>query len=85
MSRIHVHIDRLVLPEMEMRERNALVEGLSGELTRALSDPAARAEWANSHRTPVLRLGRMSLDPGPPASRRFGAALGGSIGKGLKP
>lgn len=80
-----MHIDRLVLPGMEMRERNALVEGLRMELTRALSDPATRAAWAKTHRTPVMRLGRMPLGAGPSGGRQFGATLGRSIGKGLKP
>jgi hypothetical protein len=85
MSRIQVHIDRLVLPASGAADRKALVEGLRGELTRALSDPAARAQWGKSHRTPVLRLGRMPMDPGPSGGRKFGAALARSIGKGLKP
>ena len=82
MSRIRIHIDRLVLPAMDIGDRNALVEGLRSELTRVLSDPASRP---NSHRTPVLRLGRMPLAPGPSGSRKFGSALARSIGKGLKP
>ena len=81
MSRIHLHIDRLVLPEMAVSDRAALVEGLKGELARALADPAARAGWARSHRTPVLRLGRMPLEPGPPAAassdRRWERRSGG--------
>jgi hypothetical protein len=85
MSRIHLHIDRLVLPEMAVSDRAALVEGLKGELARALADPAARAGWARSHRTPVLRLGRMPLEPGSAGGGKFGSALGASIGRGLKP
>jgi hypothetical protein len=85
LSRISVRIDRLVLPEMDARDRKALVDGLHGELTRVLSDPATRASWAKSHRTPVLRLGRMPIKPGPSGGRAFGTALGHSIGKGLKP
>jgi len=85
MSRIQLHIDRLVLPPMEVGDRNALVQGLQAELRRVLADPVARAGWARSHRTPVLRLGRMPLEPGPAGGDKFGAALGRSIGKGLKP
>jgi hypothetical protein len=85
MSRIRVHIDRLVLPELEIGARKALVEGLRGELTRALSNPATRAEWAKSHRTPVLRLGRMPMEPGPSGGRKFGSALARAMGKGFKP
>jgi hypothetical protein len=85
MSRIQLHIDRLVLPEMEVADRNAIVEGLRAELTRALSDPAARSAWARSHLTPVIKLGRMPLEPGSCGGRKFGVALGSSVGKGLKP
>jgi hypothetical protein len=85
MSRIRVHINRLVLPEMDSRDREALIEGLRAELARALSDTATRAAWARPHRTPVLRLGRMALEPGRAAGKKFGSALGRSIGKGLKP
>jgi hypothetical protein len=87
MSRIQLHIDRLVLPEMDVADRNALIERLRAELTRTLSDAATRTStsWARSHRTPVLKLGRMPLDPGPSGGRQFGAALGRSVGNGLKP
>jgi hypothetical protein len=85
MSRIHLNIDRLVLPDMGIGDRKSLIAGLQAELTRALSAPEARAAWARSHRTPVLRLGRKPLKPGPTGGQQFGAALGRSIGKGLKP
>ena len=85
MSRIHVHIDRLVLPGMEIGDQKALVKGLQAELRRVLSDPAARGGWARSHRTPVLRLGQMPLEAGPSGGRKFGCTLARSIGKGLKP
>jgi len=85
MSRIRLQIDRLVLPEMDSGDQKALIEGLRAELTRMLSDTAARAAWARPHRTPLLRLGRMALEPGRAAGKKFGSALGHSIGKGLKP
>lgn len=85
MSVIHVTIDRLALKGFDASDRKALVEGLRSELSRVLSDPATRAEWARSRRTPVLRLGRMPLEPGPAGGRKFGASLARGIGKGLKP
>ena len=84
-SRIHVTIDRLVLSGLELGAQKPLVEGLQSELSQILSDKAARGQWARSHRTPVLKLGRMLLDPGPSGSRKFGKKLGHTIGKGLKP
>jgi hypothetical protein len=85
MSRIRVTIDRLVLKGIEAGDRKGLVEGLEGELSRVLSDPLARAGWARPRRTPVLRLGEMSLEPGPSGGRKFGKGMARSIGRGLKP
>jgi hypothetical protein len=85
MSRIRVTIDRIVLKGMEPADRNALVQSLRSELSKILSDPTTRAEWARSHRTPVLKLGRMPLEPGPAGGRKFGNGMARAIGKGLKP
>ena len=85
MSRITLTIDRLVLKGFDAGDRKALAEGLQAELSRVLADPATRADWARPHRTPVLRLGRMPLEPGPAGGRKFGGGLARAIGKGLKP
>lgn len=85
MSRIHVTIDRLVLAGMDPAARAAFVRGLKTELAQRLADPAARAAWARSHRTPVLRLGRVALDPGIGGARKLGGQVARGIGKGLKP
>ena len=85
MSRVRVSIDQVVLRGLEPAERKALLEGLQGELSRVLGDTAARAEWAKSHRTPVLKLGRMPIEPGPAGGRKFGGGLARAIGKGLRP
>jgi len=84
-SRVRVTIDQLVLKGLEPADRRALVEGLQAELSQILSNPAARAAWGGSHRTPLLRLGRMPLEPGPSGGRKFGGGLARAIGKGLKP
>ena len=84
MSRIRVTIDRLMLKGVEPGNHKALVEGLQTELSRVLADPAARAALANSRRTPVLRLGRMPLQPGPSGGRSFGQGLARAIGRSLK-
>jgi hypothetical protein len=85
MSRITLTIDRLVLKGFEAGDRKALAEGLQAELRRVLADPATRADWARPHRTPVLKLGRMPLEPGLAGGRKFGGGLARAIGKGLKP
>jgi hypothetical protein len=85
MSRIRLTIDQLVLSGFEAGDRKALVEALQSELARVLADPATRTQWARSHRTPVLKLGRMPLEAGTAGGRKFGSSLGRAIGRGLKP
>jgi hypothetical protein len=85
MSRVRLSIDRLVMQGMGPVEQQALVDGLKAELARVLSDPAARADWARSHRTPVVKLGRMTLEPGRAGGRKFGGGLARGIGTRLKP
>jgi hypothetical protein len=85
MSRINLTIDRIVLRGFDPNDRRALLEGLQTELSRLLADPAIRATWGSSHRTPVLNLGRMTVPTGPSGSRNFGARVAGAIGKGLTP
>jgi hypothetical protein len=85
MSRIRLTIDQLVLKGIDGADRHALVDGLKGELSKVLADPATRAEWARTRRTPVLRLGKMPLESGSSGSRRMGAQIARAIGKGLKP
>ena len=85
MSKIHVTIDRLVLSGLDPAARHAFVAGLKTELTRALADPAQRADWAKSRRTPVLRLGRVALDPGVGGARKLGGHVAASIARGTKP
>jgi hypothetical protein len=84
-SRIHLTIDRLVLRGIDPGDRNALTKGLEAELARVLAEPAARREWARTHRTPVIRLGPMMLESGPAGGSKFGAGLARAIGGRLKP
>lgn len=85
MSRIRVTIDHLVLNGFEAGDRRPLVDGFEKELVKALANPAARAEWAHSHRTPVLRLRPIPFEVGPSGGRKFASSLAGKIVKGLKP
>jgi hypothetical protein len=85
MSKIHVTIDRLVLSGLDPAGRHAFVNGLKSELSRALADLAQRADWANSRRTPVLRLGRVALDPGIGGARKLGGQVAKGVIRGIKP
>jgi hypothetical protein len=84
MSRFRVNIDSLVLKGLDADARNALVEGLRAELARVLSDPTARGMWTRSQRTPVLRLGRMTLEPGATGGLALGRGVARAIAKGGK-
>lgn len=83
MSQVHLHIDRIVLRGVDPANRQALVHGLQQELARVLADPAARAALTRSQRTPVLRLGRITMTPGATGARNFGAGVARAIGKGM--
>jgi hypothetical protein len=83
MSNINVTIDRVVLRGFDPADRQALVNGLQAELTRLLSDPATRASWSRSRRTPVLRLGKMPMGQGIAGARKLGGGIARAIGKGI--
>lgn len=85
MSRIHLVIERLVLNGLQPGQEKALIESLRSQLSQILSDRRKRAEWARSHRTPLLKLGRMPIDAGSVGAWKFGAQLARGIGSGLKP
>jgi hypothetical protein len=84
MSRIHVHIDRVILKGIEAPIGNALIDGLRGELSRALSNPAAQV-GAKYHCTPVIRLGRISMEPGTFGGRRLGIGMARAIERSVMP
>lgn len=83
-ARVNVTIDRLVLRGVAPADRPHLIASLQAELTRILSNPETRAEWARSQRLPVLRLGTLPFTPGPSGSRHLGRNIAGVIGKGMR-
>jgi hypothetical protein len=83
MSRINVHIDRVVLHGLDSAGREAFMSGLKSELARMLADPATQT--ARSRRTPVLRLGRVAMEPGLGGARKLGGSVARAIGRGIKP
>ena len=82
MSRIRLTIDALTLQGIDTGDSRALVEELRSELARVLANPSVRAEWARSHRTPVLRLGAIPLEAGSGGGGKFGKTMAHAIGKG---
>ena len=84
-SRIRLTIDRVVLNGFEHVEAKALATTLESQLSQVLADKGTRNTWAHPHRTPVLKLGRMPLEPGTTGAQNFGKTLGRAVGRGLKP
>ena len=84
-SRIRVTIDRLVLNGVQPLEGKTLTHALQAQLSQALADRDGGHEWAQSRRTPVLRLAPMTLTPGTAGARTFGRSLGRAVARGLKP
>lgn len=84
-GQIHLHIDRLVLRGIDPADKHALADGLKTELVRVLADPAMRAVMMRARRTPVLRLGRMDMEPGMAGARALGKGVAKAIGKGMRP
>ena len=84
-SRVRVHIDRLVLKGFDPADRYALMQGLESELSRVLAESVRRGDPARSHRTPVMRLGRVARDPGASGNRKLGQSIARAIGGKLKP
>jgi hypothetical protein len=74
-----------VLSGLDPAARHAFVTSLKTELTRALANPAQHANWASSRRTPVLRLGRVALDPGVGGARKLGGQVAQGITRSIKP
>jgi len=81
MSRIDVRIDRVVLRGVDPADRQALLAGLTTELTRVL---AVSEVHATSQRTPVLRLGKMPMEAGREGARKLGTGVARGIAKGIK-
>jgi hypothetical protein len=84
-TRLNVHIDRLVLRGIDPGDQQALANGLQVELERVLSGPQARAALTRSRRTPVIRLGRLPMQPGLAGARALGKGVAQAIGKAMKP
>ncbi|ABF39863.1 hypothetical protein Acid345_0858 [Candidatus Koribacter versatilis Ellin345] len=85
MTRIHLTIDRVVLSGLPAGQDKELIASLRAQINEMLANRDTRADWARSHRTPVMKLGRIPLQSGPTGARQLGRKIGQGIGRGLKP
>jgi hypothetical protein len=83
MRRIDVTIDRVVLRGLEPADRHGFVDGLKTGLSLVLADHAG-LKAAGSRPMPVLRLGRMAIEPGASGSRKFASGVARGIAGGFK-
>jgi len=80
--RVNVTVDRVVFGGLDPAARSAFLNGLRTHLSRILADPAMLASLcpeSGSRRTPVLRLERVSLQPGNAGARNLGAKVARAI------
>lgn len=85
MNRIQLSIDRLALGGFQPAERAAFEQGLRAELARTLADPATLSQiynrTSNVRSVPILRLGKVTLQPGVSGARNLGRVVARAIGK----
>ena len=84
MKRIDVNIDRIVLRGFDPADRQAFVSGLTAELSRILADPATGIASAAARRTPVLHVGKTSMEAGQAGSRKLGGGIARAVGKEIR-
>jgi hypothetical protein len=82
--RLTLHIDRLVLRGIDPTDRQAFASGMKCELARVLADPQLRAAITKSRRTPVMRLGKLQMEPGQAGARKLGTGVARAIGREMK-
>lgn len=83
MTRIVLHIDRLVLKGFERQAREGIAEGLREELTRLLAAPEVACQLQSRHGVPALKVGAIRIQAGaPPAAIGVQAARGIARGVG---
>jgi hypothetical protein len=83
-SRVVVHIDRLVLRGYRHEERHAIAAGLQEALRRVLAEPGAAARLGRAGSVSRLTLGRVPIVPGGTGSA-VGEGVGRAIGQAATP
>jgi hypothetical protein len=83
MRRIRLNVDHLKLNGFDPAEARALAQALEAQLPHVLASLTGQGEWARPHRTPVLKLGRMPLNPGTAGAGELGKQVANAVGRGL--
>jgi hypothetical protein len=82
MTRIVVHIDRLVLNGFGRADARTIGDALRGELARALADPMSAARVASLGDVTNVHAGRVTLAPDA-KPRGAGVSAARAIAKGI--
>lgn len=85
MSRVRVRIGQIAVRGLDAAASAAVIEGLRVELARALRDASAATLPARSHRTPVMKLAPLTLQPGNSGARQLGVKAAGAIARKVRP
>jgi hypothetical protein len=80
-SRVVVHVDRLVLRGVDARDGQAVAAGLQAELTRMLAEPGVASQWGAVRDLPPMRLPRVRIHDG--AGVGWQSELGGAAARGI--
>lgn len=84
MSRIVLHIDRLVLRGIDPTDAKAISTGLQTELQRLLATPEIAPTLARSGDRFLIDGGSVTFAANTPG-KSLGQAIGGKIAKGVRP
>lgn len=84
MKKVYLHIDRLVLCGFSGLDRDAIAEGLRGELARQLVNDGTLAKLTARAHVPLRRVQGVTLDRDL-TPEQIGVSLARGIGQGDKP
>ena len=84
MKKVYLHIDRLVLRVFSGLNRDAIAEGLRGELARQLVNDGTLAKLTARAHVPLRRVQGVTLDRDL-TPEQIGVSLARGIGRGDKP
>ena len=82
MSRLVLHIDRLVLTGIDRHDADAVAAGVQAELQRLLAEPGAAAALADAGPRGRIHAGQVAVAG---KGQAMGQALAGGIARGIKP
>lgn len=83
MSRVRVHIDNIAVRGLDSAAADAAIDGLRLELTRLLQQTVVSP--ARAQRTPVMRVGPVTLRAGSAGARQLGVSAAGAIARKVGP